>query len=149
MYCHDNHTVERAFPDLLEEILRGLTEIGEGARPRDEMLVSFWRSASLLKHRGFQEEREVRIVTMPISEHVVALSKNVQDFSGFPPLKKISVKNTGSRYLTLFETLQERLPITRIIVGASRNQTEDEAFARDLTKGAVPITLSETPYIGP
>ena len=112
------------------------------------MFVSFWRAASLLKHRGFQEEREIRIVAIPISEHVVTLSKDVQDFSGFPPLKKISVKDTGRSYLALFESIKERLPITRIIVGPSKNQKEDAAFARELTKGAVEITLSETPYIG-
>jgi hypothetical protein len=34
------------------------------------------------------------------------------------------------RHIALFETLKSPLPITRIIVGPSKNQAVDEAFAR-------------------
>ena len=131
----------------------------ENNEVREETIWDFINVAALLKHQGFQEEREIRIIAIPMSEQIYegisALSNKLgfrplKETAGFPPLKKVHTNNQGNRlYLNLFESLEEPLPITRIIVGPSRHQKEDEAFVRDLTKGTVPIMLSETPYIGP
>lgn len=55
-------------------------------------------------------------------------------------------------YIKLFDGLSERLPITRVIVGPSRNQLSVLEQVRDLVQkhGLDPevVQLSEIPYVG-
>jgi len=142
-YLRDRETIREKFPDLIDNAFNCfITDLASDEYVQ-EFMLSFFKTASLLKHRGFHEEREVRIVAIPLKENV---SNNQQSQNIF---KKIRESDQGKKYIALFESLKKPLPITRIIVGPSKNQAVDEAFARDLTQGAVPITLSETPYIGP
>lgn len=53
------------------------------------------------------------------------------------------------RYVALFDDPQEKLPIKRIIVGPSLHQRENRLQIAKLLEGsAIPITCSETPFIG-
>ena len=55
----------------------------------------------------------------------------------------------GSKtYVALFKSLETNLPIKKIIVGPGANQKEDIQFARSLVSDRVPISISETPFIG-
>src|SRR5437016_4383229 len=107
----------------------------------------FSRAATLLKHRGFLEEREVRIVACPQSVRALAARGKRNDLLGRPPIKKVRLSNSR-KYVALFESLNASLPIKRIIVGPSVNQKEDYEFALSLVSDSVPIVKSETPFIG-
>lgn len=155
LYYHDNKNLEEKFPDLLEQMSSFLEIFLSPSKDQIKSEISpkflevFWSAATLLKHRGFEEEQEVRIVAMPSNEAFDVLEEKGKVASDDPPLKGEHTNDKNHRHIALFETLKSPLPITRIIVGPSENQAVDEAFVRHLTQGAVAITLSETPYNGP
>jgi hypothetical protein len=108
--------------------------------------------ATLFKHQGFSEEREVRIVAIPGSDGV---QKTVQaeypaEFNA-SPLKCIRERGSSNgkrRYIALFDTLGVRLPIKRVIVGPSRHQNDNCERVTALLGDSVPVTVSVTPFIG-
>ena len=67
---------------------------------------------------------------------------------GWPPARDIKSLIGSNRYIALFESLDEALPIKRLIVGPGRRQSEDYEFARSIISDRVPIEISETPFIG-
>ena len=66
------------------------------------------------------------------------------------PFKDIvNDEETGREYIELFAfNGGRRLPIRRVIVGPSMNQSENARKAKALVKGEVRVHLSETPFIG-
>jgi hypothetical protein len=122
--------------------LRGNPTVGE------DTIASFISAATLLEHRAFSEEREVRIVGIPHSADAMAAHGARDHLVGWPPTKKVLQSAHSKKYLALFDGLGESLPIKRIIVGPSANQSDDLEFARLLTMGKVDVVLSRTPYIG-
>ena len=108
-------------------------------------------AAARLKHRGFREERECRIVVGVIPES----SREEFIAMGGQPTK--SFKNICYRkgmcesipYIRLFDKLDANLPIKRVIVGPSRNQRAVEQTVLELVEGKdVRVELSETPFVG-
>lgn len=112
--------------------------------------------ASTMKHQGFAEEQEVRIVHSPVSEeqNVRYLKKYPNDYS----FKRISeIRDRGSienpiRYIELFDSLTNKLPIKRIIIGPANDQAELRNKLMnylDANKIDIPdgVVLSETPLI--
>jgi hypothetical protein len=96
----------------------------------DDGFEPFVAGATLFKHRGFREEREVRIVGAPGSQRVMErVQAEHEDFRP-APLKIVRQTESGRRYVALFDSLGERLPIKRIIVGPSRDQ--DSNYLRAL-----------------
>jgi hypothetical protein len=67
------------------------------------------------------------------------------------PIKQINTRETEGRtrrYISLFEGLDARLPIMRVIVGPSRHQDENLARARNILGNNIALTPSATPFIG-
>jgi len=155
IYDNKKRIIEDNFPKLLDEAEIHFDLLLSAKIQRippafeSKFLEYFLSAATLLKHRGFQEEREIRIVAMPMNKRYYQIKEKKERAAAYPPFKNVFSNNGEDRRINLFESLKAPLPITRIIVGPSKEQAKDAAFARDLTKGAVPITLSETPYIGP
>lgn len=150
VYAVDGLRISQAFPTLLDRCDTFFAGILDGQVPEapDDGFQPFAEAATLLKHQGFREEREVRIVAMPGSERIRAVvAKEHSDFQPAPIKPVISPPN-GRRFITLFEALNERLPIVRIIVGPSREQDRNFQLARDVTKDTVSILRSATPFIG-
>jgi hypothetical protein len=119
----------------------------------NELLEEFLASATTFKHVGFKEEREVRIVAFPTSyslkEEMRALGADAAYLA--KPLKQIN--NRGKRsdvlYIRLFEFNDHpTLPIKRIIVGPHKSQAELARRVEALVGSKIPVTCSETPYIG-
>lgn len=112
------------------------------------LFTAFLRTATYLKHRAFKEEREIRIVAIPLSEEILShrgvLLDQLQDKR---PMKKI-FKGNNKDYIRLFDNLGQRLPITRIIVEPGKKQSDDFSFAEKVTKGKINLVKSETPFIG-
>jgi hypothetical protein len=108
--------------------------------------------ATLVKHHGFSEEREVRIVAIPGSDEVqqTVQAEYPAEFRA-SPLKCIRRRDGGNgkrRYIALFDTLGARLPIKRLIVGPSRHQNQNVERVAALLADAVPVSVSATPFIG-
>jgi hypothetical protein len=139
--------LEKEFPDILTASTAFMAKVLNGESGSNiELFGPFSKAATLMKHRGFREEREVRIVAMPQSERALADRGREYELLGRPPIKE--VHSNSKKYVALFESLNDTLPIKRIIVGPGGNQNEDLEFARSVVSDRVPIVISETPFIG-
>jgi hypothetical protein len=115
--------VAEVFPQLLDRFGIFFSGILDGKAPDapDDGFEPFVAGATLFKHQGFREEREIRIVAAPGSQRVMErVQAEHADFRP-APLKVARQTETGRRYVALFDALGERLPIRRIIVGPSRD----------------------------
>jgi hypothetical protein len=149
VYFEGSETLEKEFPDLLATAAELMSRMLYKKSYSDiDIFSPFSRAATLLKHRGFREEREVRIVACPQSVRALADRGMRNELLGWPPIKQVRRLSDSKKYVALFESLNATLPITRIIVGPGANQKEDEEFARSVVYDQVPIVISETPFIG-
>jgi hypothetical protein len=147
-----SETLEKASPDLLamatELMLRMLYK---KSYSDIDILTPFLRAATRLKHLGFHEEREVRIVACPQSVRALVERGMKNELLAGPPIKKVRGLSDSKKVVKLFESVSATLPIKRIIVGPSSHQNEDCEFAQSVVSHRVPIVpivKSETPYIG-
>lgn len=115
------------------------------------VLMDFLSASTRFKHRGFREEREIRIVACPKSSELNAklVSQLGDDGATKKQIKSKYTRGNSTEYLALFESLhRSRLPIKRIIVGPHRDQSSLLARVRTLVSGKIPVAPSATPYIG-
>jgi hypothetical protein len=112
---------------------------------------SFVASATLLKHQGFREEREVRIVASPTTELMLQSHRRAEPNRKFlAPPKSILTRERGGqeiRYISLFCDSKMALPIKRVIVGPSLRQSENYESAMALSRGRFEVIRSTTPYV--
>ena len=153
---YEDESLFELFPDLVEglhEFLRMFV-----AEDRDQALQALEgklagelaSAAGRLKHRGFREEQECRIVVGVVPESLrddfVAMGgKAIRKF------KEICYRK-GMResipYIRLFDRLDADLPIRRVIVGPSTNQKVIESTVLGLVEGrGIQVALSETPLV--
>lgn len=105
------------------------------------------KGSTILKHEGFREEQEVRIVIAPIMTN--SSFAQVSDVSKF---KRIYCRD-GPRgpvsYIKALEESDHPLPITRIIVGPGLMQDRNfDAVRFAVADRAIDVVKSETPYVG-
>jgi hypothetical protein len=107
-------------------------------------------SATAFKHRGFYEEREVRLVAMAGTKFAADSIKGQDGYTPMPFREASTIERDGAsrRYISLFGKDCERLPIEHVIVGPSRNQSENLEIARKIVGNAIPISKSATPFVG-
>ena len=114
--------------------------------------ADFWEAASRIKHRGFYEEREVRIVAIPGTAKLAEYTKQEHPEFQEKPLPDIRQRHAhGPLRIALFEGSNVRLPISRVIVGpsvAKRNWRRRARMPR-VESGEVPVNWSKTPWIPP
>jgi hypothetical protein len=114
-------------------------------------LTGFLDAATRFKHQGFKEEREVRIVAIPGSaETAAAVSSEHTEFTR-KPIKTVCnllSENRGRPYIALFGTLEEELPIKRIIIGPSRGQDDNYRRAAVAVGTRISTVRSKTPFVG-
>jgi hypothetical protein len=111
--------------------------------------LPFVSSATAFKHQGFYEEREVRLVAMAGTK----LAAEVMRKAGHTPaplkeVDKTSRDGRGRRHISLFGKDFAPLPLKRVIVGPSRSQDANAAFAQKIVGAKVSVSKSATPYIG-
>ena len=153
-YALNTAIVRELFPRLIERcdfFIAGILD-GRVPLPVDDAFVPFVAATTLFKHHAFSEEREVRIVAIPGSGEVqtTAQAEYPEEFTA-SPLKEIRTRETDigkRRYIALFENLDARLPIKRVIVGPSRHQSENYERAKTFLGQIAPVSLSATPFIG-
>lgn len=110
----------------------------------------FVASISRLKHRAFHEEKEYRIILGATPKSL--LDKRAGSGQTTTNLLKQIHHRRGAAdsvpYIRLFDRLEEDLPITRIIVGPSKNQSANLEQIRTLTRPhQIAIHASETPFV--
>lgn len=151
-YAFSNRTMRSLFPDLIETCEAFVTS-ALGRNPQlQNGIAQFFPAATLLKHEAFFEEREVRIVGIPMTDRF-----REEVFSDYPDAKLGPNKpvlpegaKTGAarRYIELFNGDTERLPIKRVIVGPRLDQADQVAVAKEISGGRFEVVASRTPYKG-
>jgi hypothetical protein len=150
-YGSDINTPSVFMGNLLNSCAQSLLNMLEHELPLEEITHDFIRAATLTKHQGFKEEREVRIVACTGSKSTQ--DAVIQAMRHLSPLPIKAVRNRvqeekNKDYVALFEDLKQALPIKRIIVGPSEQQKENYEKAKSLISASIPLTMSETPFIG-
>ena len=120
-----------------------------------ELSSTLVRAAGRLKHQAFSEEKECRILAaIPDKYHRESLEKHG---GGGVQIKKIHYREgaVGSiPYIRLFDELDIVLPITRIIIGPSRNQLANLEVVGSLMENIcmetskIRIECSDIPFVG-
>jgi hypothetical protein len=152
-YARTDVTIEKMFPDLLdsstEAVIRAVRD--NNVDISAETLFAFLSAATRFKHEGFREEQEVRVIAIPGKENIAEKMRLEHPDQVVAPLKKIRTRAVGSveyPYIALFDDLGAMLPITRVIVGPSKNQSEIATRARHLLGTKFLLSRSDTPFIG-
>jgi hypothetical protein len=148
-YAYDDIEVDTLFPELVERCDAFFIGPLENKHPLVDQagLASFFMSACpLFKHRGFHEEREVRIVAIPGARDVL---RSNPEYDLSERWKTIHVRGDANiPYLRLNDHLNKgALPIKRVIVGPSQAQTNNLERARGIV-GDIPVLPSATPFRG-
>jgi hypothetical protein len=154
-YATSDVVVAEKYEGLVSELTRllegGIRRKANWMPASEKGISGFIEASTRFKHQGFKEEREVRIVAVPGSAATAnqAAREHPAEFTRQPikPIRQSQAENRDRPYLALFETLGAQLPVSRIIVGPSRQQ---EANLRRATAAAgrlVKIVPSITPYI--
>jgi hypothetical protein len=153
IYDDDQFDFGSTFPVLTSELRRHHASYYEGGESdvADALPEAFISAATRLKNRAFAEEREVRIIAVPLTKE---LRRRIKESTGEDEgvgreLAKINYRLRNGvyiPYLPLFETLKRKLPIRRVIVGPCRDQPRATSMARELLKGTgVPVLVSSIP----
>jgi hypothetical protein len=153
LYSDSNLSIEESFPELLNRLGQTFVDVlchqvpSPDVDPFEQLLLV----APFLKHQGFSEEREVRVVSSPASNETLEVVRSqIKDFTA-PPLKVIHHRHraeAATPYVVLFDNTVHELPIKRVIVGPSRRQRENHQQAAELLGGAIKLVNSETSFIG-
>ena len=156
-YVAKDEPLENHFPQLFQSIRSFVHEFinnpmepnadGPTGSSLNQVIVEFGRVLPLLKHAGFHEERECRIVVGVESTLIREMQANTGG-------NEKTIHNRrgpcGSiPYVSLFEDYSQVLPIKRIIVAPSRKQDTNFQKARGLAKGrGIKVQKSDTPFAG-
>jgi hypothetical protein len=117
-----------------------------------DVISNFLRITTIIKHQGFQEEDEVRIVVCPYTKALTQLVelKTEAKFSHPHGIKEVKTIQRGAkvqRYISLFDELNLPLPIKRIIVGPSTDQARSLRHLAEIVERRYEIVVSKTPYL--
>jgi hypothetical protein len=140
--------VEDIFRELVDGLANTLQQFFDRVPFPEVAVPEFLAGATLLKGAAYKAEREVRIVAVPGTAKAAkyAAKEYPGQFDATAPLPTIRARiDTGKRYIALFDGLDLRLPIKRVIVGPGARQEERAERARSLLGGDVPVTISCCP----
>ena len=157
IYLEKDLSLKDWFPGLFSSLracARNFIEPKDGDILQDLLAKAYEATSqvcALLKHFGFHEEHECRIVAGAMTEPLRKLlaadgTENLQT------AKEVHHRRGRSGlipYVALFDDLGQDLPIKRIIVGPSRNQDAHFEEVRKLVnRRGIQVHKSETPYVG-
>ncbi|MFH1383809.1 MAG: DUF2971 domain-containing protein [Candidatus Omnitrophota bacterium] len=135
---------EKFLDKLGNDAFHYLKKIKDGSTSSDsELMGRILGTIPRLKHQGFHEEKEYRII--------VARS-NKENECDLQKEMKVKYRQKGESlvpYIALFEDINIRLPIKRIIVGPAYNAPLRKEAIEMMIKGTdIEVKLSDIPYLG-
>jgi len=159
VYSNDDDNFEKEFANDLMLITKDLSAFQGAVFPESTLkpsdfvgAVSFVQCASLYKHSGFDEEREVRIVALPtvINKLFREISQEQQTEIKPEKERKYRILNGASiPYLDLFESTDSSLPIEKILVGPHKDMNLRASTLEVMLRNTdIKVVCSDIPYIG-
>ncbi len=145
VYCDNKEKINSEIvPDaniLFEYKVKNLAQ----GRPTNsgEAFDAFMRGTTKYKHRGFKEEREVRICVSPFAPDDI-------DRAGCLEKKKIKLRSQNGSLIPYIELLGgcTRLPIKQIIVGPHKEKEARALALKAILNKEIEIIVSDIPYVG-
>jgi hypothetical protein len=148
IYDNDDKRIKKDFCNVFEHYPEILNKFYTNNQPPfDKIFDHFVLGSTLVKHHGFSEEKEIRIVVSPRAnmdstfyspEHDTMLSKKIH---------YTKRGNREVRYIELFGDVS--LPIKRVIIGPSKYQNINHQMITNLTQGSgIEVVKSDTPFLG-
>jgi len=148
IYSHQIEQIENTFHSLFDRISKMMVDYYEGGGDQDfgEIYGPYASAACRLKHEAFFEEQEVRIYAAPIP------ARNFSRQSKPYPIKHQKSKeilklNDGREYIKLLSNKKFQLPITKIIVGPSKDQQKISEEIKHFVSNNIEIIQSQTPLV--
>jgi DUF2971 family protein len=157
VYSDDENRFQSELGQSVSDIADYITELFTAILARREepdatkAYPAFVECISRYKHRGFNEENEVRIVAVPTPrERYPELLK--KRGSQTLPEKPRRFRSNGAgliQYIELFSSLDITLPIERIIVGPHRDkQIRASTISEKVRDRGIEVTISDIPFLG-
>ena len=159
VYYKKRLDIEKRFPDLFSTLKRLPSYVVEmsrqetkGQKALTSAIVELLPAVGRLKHRGFKEERECRaIVGFPHPSRFEAIAKLLPGQKEFKVFCFRPGRCNLIPYVKLFEGMGD-LPISRILIGPSRDQDTNLARAKKMLKELAPgcdieLEKSEIPFV--
>jgi hypothetical protein len=118
---------------IFERSGRDISDV-TGRMGLDDVMVNFANTAPFVKHEGFEEEKEYRIIAGRVDQDIIGADATRR-------VKKIKFRSKEGLivpYINLFEGSPRDLPIRSIVVGPHPFQDKQEA--------AVRMALKSTPF---
>jgi Protein of unknown function (DUF2971) len=148
-YAVEPFDLAELFPGLVGACDEIVSRVLTGRKGEGDQLDQFFSAATVIKHRAFREEQEVRVVAIPVSDRMRAMiqAENVGlEIRTSRP--EVMQSPSPKRFLELFRGSSEPLPIKRIIVGPGANQPAGLEAAINICAGRCPVMASQTPFKG-
>ncbi|MFZ3017790.1 MAG: DUF2971 domain-containing protein [Gallionella sp.] len=144
----DRHLVFKHLPQLIRSFYPEFAKESDLSLDTWGLVLSqFIYGTTLVKHHGFCEEQEVRIVVSPRPTNPKSIFYVAADIK---PSKEILYRMKDDRevrYIKLFGIAP--LPIRRVIIGPSRFQNLNHQKITEQVKGTgIEVVKSEIPFIG-
>ena len=113
--------------------------------PVGGMHLPFVKGATTTKRQGFEEETEIRLVSMPLSQLGDEQMKSAPGYRSTLLKSHFPCEFNGKidRHIRLF-TDRSALPLVRVIIGPAKDQARNAALARDVVGDQVEIVRSQT-----
>lgn len=143
-YAEEDIDIRSQANELVRAAENSVFEFCDNKTIARSAMVQFFVYSSLFKHIGFREEREVRIVAIPVPVGGKHLDR--REIVSFIDIRGPTARR---RFLPLFGFDDHAIPIKRIIVGPSRNQNDGVSFVRYLVSKSVEVVRSATPWLPP
>jgi len=150
IYDNDDDRIRKNFSKVFEYFEHIENEICTAAcstDPDPEVFYHFVFGSTLVKHHGFREENEIRIVVSPRTPKD-SLFYNPEHAS--KPSKLVRYTQRGNREVRYIELFGDApLPIKRVIVGPSRVQnTNFQKITEQVKDVGIEVVKSEIPFLG-
>jgi hypothetical protein len=155
IYEGDEEGFKKEFQSLIDVSRELMRDVFLSKMPEfDPLYLPFITGVSRYKHQGFREEQEVRILMSPLSEldleEVKEKDPKSWDSHRHKTIKDVRFRENLSPYISLFDDVEELLPIERIIVGPHLNkELRKERLIRYLAMKnmKIDVSCSQTPLI--
>ena len=140
VYYDKELDLEARFPNLFDalkiyskHVADGLNDDEQALRNLELLTYSLLPAVGRLKHWAFREEKECRIIVGVCHEgHADKFSQFERQQRPFKMIHHRSGSCGLIPYIRLLEDLDEELPIVRILVGPSRNQSANSEAVHEL-----------------
>ncbi len=160
VYYHEKLNLEARFQNLFDalkiyskHVAGGLNDDEQALRNIELLTCSLPLAVGRLKHWAFREEKECRIIVGVCHEgHADKFSQFEGEQRPFKMIHHRSGSCGSIPYIRLFENLGGELPISRILVGPSRNQSANSEAVHELLDSltrdrVIKVQESEIPYV--